>query len=68
MYSRELSVHGNAEHLCHQVRPEQVREGLVVLEVSRANPDLRQQPVVLGVSGQEDGAVFTGDLFKLEKR
>lgn len=32
--SRELPVHGNSKHLCHQMSPEQVCDVLVVLEVS----------------------------------
>lgn len=65
--SRQLPVHGNSKHLRHQMCPEQVCDGLVVLEVSRADPDLCQQPVILTVSGQEDRVVFTWSLSKLEK-
>lgn len=68
MHSGELPVHGHSKHLRHQVRPQQVRDGLVVLEVGRANPDLGQQPVVLAVGGQEDGAVLAGGLFELVGR
>lgn len=34
MNSGELPVHGDTKHLCHEVCPEQVCYGLVVLEVS----------------------------------
>lgn len=68
MHGRELPVHGHSEHLRHQVRPQQVRDGLVVLEVGRANPDLSQQPVELAVCGQEDGVVLARGLFELVGR
>ena len=68
MNSRELPVHGDSKHLCDQVSPEQVCDVLVVLEVSGADPDLSQQPVVLSVSGQEDRVVFTWGLPELGKR
>lgn len=68
MHGGELPVHGHSKHLRHQVRPQQVRDGLVVLKVGRTNPDLGQQPVVLAVGGQEDGAVLAGGLFELEGR
>lgn len=47
----ELSVHGDGKHLRDQMGPEQVRDGLVVLEVGRADPDLGQEPVIVGVGG-----------------
>lgn len=65
MHGGELPVHGHSKHLRHQVRPQEVRDGLVVLKVGRANPDLGQQPVVLAVGRQEDGAVLPGALFEL---
>lgn len=64
---RELPVHGNGKNLCHEMSPEQVRDVLVVMEVSRADPDLRQQPVILTISGQEDGVVFTWSLLELDR-
>lgn len=67
MNSGELPVHGDSKHLCDEVCPEQVCDGLVVLEVSWAHPDLSQQPVILTVSGQENWGVFTRSLAKLEK-
>lgn len=67
MDSRELPVHGNSEHLCDQMCPEQVGDGLVVVEVSRADPDLSQQPVVLTVGRKEDRVVFARSLAELTK-
>lgn len=65
--SRKLPEHGNTKHLCHQMCPEQVCDCLVVVEVTGADPDLSQQPVVLTISWQEDGVVFTWNLAKLKK-
>lgn len=67
MDGRELPVHGDSKHLCEQMCPEQVCDGLVVLEVSWADPDLGQQPVVLTISGQEDRVDLTWSLPQLEE-
>lgn len=64
--SWELPVHGNRKHLCHQMCPEQVCDGLVILEIGRAHPDLGQHPVILTISGQEDGGVLTRCLPELK--
>ena len=60
-------MHGDGKDLGHQMRLEQVRDGLVVLEVGRADPDLSQQPVILVISGQEDRVIFARSLLELEE-
>lgn len=45
-----------------------MRDALVAVELSIAHPRLGQQPVPLGVTGQEDGAVGPGGLAELGVR
>lgn len=68
MNGGELSEHGDSKHLGHQVCSEEVCDGLVYLEVSRAHPHLRQQPVTLSIGGQEDRVVLSRNLIKLKTR
>lgn len=54
---RQLPQHSQAEGLSDKVGPQQVGDGFMAIELSVAYPRLGQQPVPLGVTGQEDGAV-----------
>lgn len=61
----QLPQHGQAEGLADEVGPQQVGDGLVVVELSIAHPCLGQQPVPLRVIGQEDGAIGPRGLAEL---
>ena len=65
MAKGELADRGHGEHLSQQVRPEQVGESLVDVEVGVTDPCLGQDPVPFRVAGQEDGRLRTGALGQL---
>lgn len=56
---------GDGEDLPKQVRPQQVGEELVAVEVSVAHLGLGQQPVPLVITRQEDGAAGSWCLAEL---
>lgn len=68
MNCRQLSEHGYAEDLRNQMRPEEMSDCLMDVEVRRSHPDFGQQPVVLIVTGKEDGIVLSWFLMQLCKR
>lgn len=48
------------------MRPEQMCDCLVVMEVSRANPHFSQQPVIVTIGGQEYRVIITWTLTELK--
>lgn len=68
VHSGQLSHSSHAEHLYHQVSPEQVRQQLEHLELRVTYPHLSQQPGQGGVSGKEYGRVQAWSLLYLRTR
>lgn len=67
MAERQLTQRGHGEGLAQQMCAQKVRVVLVHQELRVAHPRLRQQPVPVGVSGQEDGAVGPRGLAELHR-
>lgn len=65
MNSRQLSEHGNAKNFRYQMRSEEVRHCLVHMKVRRSGPNFSQQPVILIITGEKDGTVFSRGLTQL---
>lgn len=61
----QVSQGGDGKDLPEQVGPQQVGEELVAVEVGVAHPRLRQQPVPLVITRQEDGAAGSWRLAEL---
>lgn len=68
VHSGQLAVHGDAEHLRHQVCAQQVGDGLVDVEVAGAHPDFGQKPVILCIRRKEDGVPGSRGLVELVRR
>lgn len=62
---RQLTQRGHGEGLAQQVRAQEVRVVLVHQELGVAHPRLGQQPIPVGVRGEEDGAIRPGGLAEL---
>ena len=61
----KVAQQGHSKHLAEEVGTQQVGVQLVLIKVSAPHEDLGQQPVVLWVSGEEDGVVLSWLLLQL---
>lgn len=65
MHSRQLAVHGDTKNLRHQMCAQKVSDGLVDVEVTGADPDFGQKPVILCIRREENRVLISWDLVEL---
>lgn len=68
MHHGHVAQQRNGEDLRQQVSAQQVSVELMFGELRTPDKDLGHQPVVLGVTGDEDGIVFCWDLLELHEK